>query len=486
MPIHPSQRLLNHRRTKIVATLGPSSTSAAVIGRLIEAGVNVFRLNFSHGTQEGHREVYQTVRAEAERLKKGVAILADLCGPKIRVGMFAGGSVMLVKGEEVTVTTRQVEGGPGLIPSQYEPLARDVRPGQKILLDDGNLSLEVVSVAGTEVSCLVIDGGLLKNKKGMNMPRAKLSVKALTEKDISDARFALGLGVDFLALSFVRQANDILELREIIHEEKSSCAIIAKIEMPEALGNIEKILGVADGIMVARGDLGVELPLEQLPPIQDQLVNMARRFQKPVIVATQMLESMIENARPTRAEVTDISTAVRSGADAVMLSAETAAGKHPVETVLMMDAVLRETEAWLYERDQFRRLTPLDLRLNDKNIEFAVGQATAVLARDLSVRGIIVSTKSGHSAAVVSSFRPPSPIVVITPDERVSRFIMLLWGAYPLTKPNEDYENMRETAQRIAVEADLVRENGTVLVLRGFNPNPAKNMPGLIVVPVQR
>ncbi len=353
MTIVTDIKLLKNRRTKIIATLGPASDSPEVIKQLIETGANVFRLNMSHGEHVSHENTYKLVRSIAYELGKPIAILADLCGPKIRTGRFKDGQITLEVGATVTVTTRDVEGEPGLIPSQYQALANDVNPGNRILLNDGNLELKVEGVDGTEISCTVVYGGILKNNKGINLPGVNVSAPSLTDKDREDAQFALKLGVDFMALSFVRRAADINDLRSIIKKAGASTDIIAKIEKPEALEDVHGILDAADGIMVARGDLGVELKPEQVPVVQSQLIDIARQKFKPVIVATQMLESMIENARPTRAEVTDISYAVTLGADAVMLSAESAAGSFPVESVDMMDRILRQTEAYLWQHGEY-------------------------------------------------------------------------------------------------------------------------------------
>ncbi len=316
-----SQTPLRRRRTKIVATVGPACRDPAVLEDLLRAGVNVFRLNLSHGDHAGHRANFANIQSAAAAAGAAIAVLADLCGPKIRVGSFAGGSITLKSGQTVTVTTRDVLGEPGLIPSQYPALAEDVRPGDRILLDDGMLELHVDSVAGSDIACTVTAGGVLKDRKGMNLPGVLVSSPALTDKDRDDARFALDLGVDFLALSFVRRPSDVADLKSLIAAAGSTAPVIAKIEKPEALDAIDEILDAADGLMVARGDLGVELAPEAVPIVQHDLIERARRRHKPIIVATQMLESMVEHPRPTRAEVSDVSHAVFAGADAVMLSA---------------------------------------------------------------------------------------------------------------------------------------------------------------------
>ncbi|MEZ4473790.1 MAG: pyruvate kinase, partial [bacterium] len=356
---------LKNRRTRIVATVGPASAGADVLRRLARH-VDVFRLNFSHGSHAAHAEALGLIRAAAGEADRPIAILADLCGPKIRVGRFPGGGIDLAEGAEVVVTTRPTEGGPGLIVSEYQDFARDVRPGSRVLLDDGNLELCVEAVAGEDVTCRVVQGGRLKDRKGMNLPGTALSTPALTEKDRADAIFAADLGVDWIALSFVRDAQDVLDLRRLLDDHGHDTPIVAKIEKPEALDCIGAILEVVDGIMIARGDLGVELPAEEVPLIQAELIRLAVEANRPVIVATQMLESMTEAARPTRAEVTDVAGAAIAGADAVMLSAETAAGRHPVEAVETMDRILRLVEGNLWRDGQFGRLLQHFLPADDQ------------------------------------------------------------------------------------------------------------------------
>ena len=463
-----------YRRTRIVATVGPASREPEKLEALLEAGVNVFRLNMSHGTHEQHREVIGRVRGISARLGRHVTLLGDLCGPKIRVGHFAGGEMTLVSGQKVTVTTRDVPGGDGLIPSQYAALANDVRAGNRILLDDGLLELRVERVEGTEVGCVVVHGGRLKDKKGMNLPGVPLSTPALTQKDRQDARFLLAEGIDWLALSFVRRPADIADLRKEIESAGQSTPIIAKIEKPEAVEALAGILEAADGVMVARGDLGVEMPLENVPIIQADLVEQARHAAKPVIVATQMLESMVTQPRPTRAEASDVSTAVMSGADAVMLSAETASGSFPLEAVKTMDRIARKVEAWQSlethfqqsERDQDSHAAAdrdLPLRLRR-----AVAKSTAQLCKDLRVRAVLVRSKGGTSAAQVSSYRPSAPIVALTTDARVARRMNLLWGVIPRVITAEEFEKPKTTARQQADALGLVEPGQQLLLLSGL------------------
>jgi pyruvate kinase len=464
---------LKYRRTKIVATLGPSSSDEATISRLIAAGVDVFRLNFSHGTHESHGATCARVRSAAESRLQPTAILADLSGPKIRVGDFPGGSIHLEKGQRVAVTTRAVPGGPSLISTNYEALARDVEEGDRILLDDGALALRVFRVEGTEVHCEVEAGGELKSRKGMNLPGVALSVPSLTEKDRKDAKFALELGVDLLALSFVRRARDVEELKRLVAENGGRAAIIAKIERPEALEEIDAILDVADGIMVARGDLGVEMPPQKVPLVQIQLTDRARAKAKAVIVATQMLESMVEKPRPTRAEVSDVALAVRSGADAVMLSAESATGKYPVQAVEMMDTIARETEAYLWHAGGFRALSqhldsPAPLPAED-----ALAKAMAQLSRDIQSRAIVVISKSGRTAQVMSASRPAAPIVATSPDSGTCRKTAVLWGIIPRLVEEKEFERPEDLARALARDLGLGVEGQNVLLVRGFGNDPS-------------
>jgi pyruvate kinase len=482
MSNHLSQTtLLHRRRTKIVATIGPASRERTVLEALLRAGVNVFRLNLSHGDHADHRANFATIQAVSAAVGEPVAVLADLCGPKIRVGRFAGGSIPLQTGQSVTVTTRDVVGQPGLIPSQYAALADDVRLGDRILLDDGMLELRVDSIAGSEIGCTVVAGGVLKDRKGMNLPNVFVSSPALTDKDREDAHFALDLGVDYLALSFVRDPRDVDDLKALIAATGANTPVIAKIEKPEALDAIDEILDAADGLMVARGDLGVELAPEAVPIIQHDLVQRARRRNKPIIVATQMLESMIEHPRPTRAEVSDVSHAVFAGADAVMLSAETASGAYPLKAVEMMDRVARQVEGWQWIEGAFLSITqgererppPLPLRE-------AVARSTAQLSRDLQVRSIVVRTVHGTSAEVVAATRPAAPVIALTRDERVYRRMNLLWGVIPRMVDAAEFAQPQAVARRLACELGLAETGQMILLLAGFGGGE----PMITVLPV--
>jgi pyruvate kinase len=481
-------KLLRYRRTKIVATVGPASNKPDMLRALISAGANVIRLNMSHGTPETHRASFQAAREAAKALNTPIAIFADLCGPKIRVGKFPGGSVTLNRGQSVTVTTRDVQGSPELIPSQYDRLAGDVIPASRILLDDGNLELRVESVTGTEIRCVVVAGGVLKDKKGMNLPGVNVSAPSLTDKDKEDARFAIELGVDFIALSFVRRASDVEDLRALIRASGKDLPIISKIEKPEALDNIDAILTASDAIMVARGDLGVEMPPEEVPNIQEELVDMARARNKPVIVATQMLESMINNPRPTRAEVTDVANAVRSGADAVMLSGETASGSYPIDAVKMMDMVVRQAESYLFFHGAFSTFdlyTPtIEKPKPPIPVETAVANAATLLSRELLVQGIVAFTRHGRSMMVMSAARPAAPLVAVSSDPGVASFGCLAWGVVPVTVSEDELREPNGLAIRLVVDLGLAKKQQAILIVRGFHSDPTLNAPSVSVIAV--
>lgn len=484
MSIITQINLLKKRRTKILATLGPASSEPDQIRKLIKAGVNIFRQNMSHGDHSYHKETYARIREIAEELDQPVGILADLCGPKIRTGKFKKDGIELKNNTSVTVTTRDVEGKPGLVPSQYASLADDVEPGDRILLADGTLELEVDAIDGTEINCTVIYGGKLGNHKGINLPGVKVSAPSLTEKDKADAKLALELGVDFMALSFVRSASDINDLRELINAHNSDARIIAKIEKPEALDEASSILDAADGIMVARGDLGVELNPEQVPVAQHQLIDLARKKFKPVIVATQMLESMIENARPTRAEVTDVAYAVTLGTDAIMLSGETAVGAFPVDAVKMMDRIARQTESYLWSHNAYGAKVADTLSHTAIPIWDAVANAMAQMAQDLKAHAVVVISQSGMSAATMSSARPAAPVVAITNRPDVCRKMAMLWSVIPVLSENAGKTNPNELARKVVFEEGLALSGEKVLLVRGFHSENALNTPSVTVLTI--
>lgn len=481
MPIVTKVNELQNRRTKIIATLGPASDDESVIEELINQGVNIFRFNMSHGDHDYHAKNHALVRKVAQKLNQTVGILVDLCGPKIRVGKFEQGSISIQKDEQVIVTTRKVIGRKGLIPSQYKLLSNELNVGDHILLADGLMELEVTKKTPDDLHCIVINGGILSDHKGINLPNISLSIPSITEKDKKDINFALQLDIDFVALSFVRAAEDINQLRELMADHKNEVHIIAKIEKPEALEAIDDIIATSDGIMIARGDLGIELKPEHVPIAQDQLIEYARRSYTPVIVATQMLESMIENPNPTRAEVTDIAHAVTLHADAIMLSGETAIGKHVVEAVSMMDRIARQTESYLWRQDQ--HVTEKATQ-NTMPIWSAVSQAMKSLASNLKVHAVIVLSKSGMSAKTISSERPSAPIIVITDNQLVCQKLILLWGVIPVYIDHYNYLDASELAKEIAKEKAAAQVGDHVLLIKGFHNTPALNIPSVTVITV--
>ena len=412
------------RKVKIVCTLGPATAGVPRLVELIRAGMDVARLNFSHGDPDTHRKTYDEVRAAAREVGRPITVFADLCGPKIRVGHMTNGGVLLEKGKRICLTTTEMLGTSERVSHTYLPLARDVKPGDPILLDDGLLQLRVESIQGNEVMCQVIDGGMLKDKKGMNLPGSALSVPALTEKDKKDMVFGRELGVDWFALSFVRSPQDVLEAKAL----SGGIPIIAKIEKPEAVGRLDEILDVADAVMVARGDLGVEAGHEKVPLIQKRILRDIKARAKPAITATQMLDSMIKNPRPTRAEVSDVANAVLDGTDAVMLSAETSVGDYPVESVQTLARIIDEIEG----SDYYGKLWKERPDVTERTYSSSVADAAAEIAEDLKLAAIAVYTESGHSAALLSAQRPLSNIVAFSRHEAVLNRLGLFWGVRPL------------------------------------------------------
>lgn len=468
---------LHWRRTKIIATLGPASKSEAKIAQLIDAGVNVFRLNMSHGTHDEHREMAQRIRKIAKRKDQHIAILMDLCGPKIRVGVFENESIDIIAGQQLVVSCTATTGRPGLIPSQYKSLYKDVNRGDRILLDDGKLELKVKSIKGKDVKCEVIYGGVLKNKKGLNLPDSKISTASFTAKDQRDAKLAIELNADFLALSFVRDEKCIKKLKRFVLGAGGEIPVIAKIEKAEAIEHIDNILMEADGIMVARGDLGIEVPAQQVPLIQKDLINKARAHGKPVIVATQMLESMITSSKATRAEVGDVATAALSSADAVMLSAETASGEYPILAVNMMNDILREMEAYQYHHGKFG-----EAEFNESSEAIiidrkAVAAAVKTLADELKLQGILVPTRSGSTARILSADRPGAPLIGISSNKAVCRRLALNWGVVPVYISEEITHDWQGLCNKVCSMCKLVKTGNRVLLVSGFSDVHAMNEP---------
>ncbi|HAB35503.1 MAG TPA: pyruvate kinase [Cryomorphaceae bacterium] len=441
------------KRTKIVATLGPSSSDAAVLESMLHAGVNVFRVNFSHGSHEQHRGTIQTIRGILDRTGMTAAILADLQGPKLRVGNVEEGAIVN-PGDRVTFTNQKCEGTKQRVYMTYTEFPNDVNPGETILLDDGKLMMRVISTnRKDEVVAEVVQGGPLKSKKGVNLPNTRVSLPCLTEKDLADLKVAMEEGVDWIGLSFVRNAQDIKELRTILNKNKNSAGIVAKIEKPEAVSDIERILDETDGVMVARGDLGVEVPLESVPMIQKMIVAKAVERAKPVIVATQMMESMIDSMTPSRAEVNDVANAVLDGADAVMLSGETSVGKYPVEVVATMAKIVAAAETSSINHIKERKPKKNDERF----VNNAICYQAAKMANLVEANAIATLTFSGYSAQLISSFRPKSNIYAFTSNRAILNKISLYWGVRGFY-----YDGMVSTDQSMMDITQKLREEKLV------------------------
>ena len=409
-----------NRRAKIVCTLGPAVDGAERVRELVAAGMDVARLNFSHGDHSEHQQRHNWVREAATTSERPVGILADLQGPKIRLGRFAEGSVVWANGETVTITSDDMVGTHDRVSCTYDKLPEEVRVGDRLLIDDGRVAVEVVAVSGTDITCLVTEGGPVSNNKGVSLPNVAVSVPALSDKDADDLRFALHLGVDMVALSFVRSPDDIKLVHEIMDAVGRRVPVIAKIEKPEAVARLEPIVNAFDGLMVARGDLGVELPLEQVPLVQKRAVQLCREQAKPVIVATQMLDSMMENARPTRAEASDVANAVLDGADAVMLSGETSVGKYPIVTVQTMARIIRTTEAG--------DIGVPRLQHDPRTRGGAVTQAASNIARAVNARALVAFTQTGDTVRRLARLHCELPLLAFTPDPSVQNQLTLSWG----------------------------------------------------------
>lgn len=412
-------------KTKIVSTLGPASSDKKTLKEMIQNGVNVCRINFSHGSYEDHQKVIDTIREINRELNIHTGILADLQGPKIRTGKMKGDGVQLVEGANISISTNEVEGDLNGISINYQDFPKDVSPGEFVLVDDGKIKLEIIETNGKDqVMAKVIHGGLLTSRKGVNLPNTAISLPCLTPKDLEDLEFALKNDVAWIGLSFVRKGEDVLELKEIIKERNKSCLVIAKIEKPEALENLDSIMEAADGLMVARGDLGVEIPLQDVPLVQKSIVKKCRDLAKPVIIATQMMESMIEQFSPTRAEVNDVANAVLDGADAVMLSGETSVGKFPLEVIKTMYKIITRVE--LYEGLYNTKITPVVKK--NRKITDAICDSAAQLAKATNAKGIVTMTFSGYTAFKTSSYRPNGYIYVFTANFKILDMLSLIWG----------------------------------------------------------
>lgn len=451
------------RKTKIVCTIGPASSGTEVLRSLIRAGMDVARLNFSHGTHEEHLVRLGAIREAARLEGKHVAIMLDTKGPEIRIGTFADGPITLAAGDLFTLTTKPVAGTSEQVSVTYPGLPKDVRPGDRLLLDDGLLELKVESVTESDVRCRVVVGGPLSNRKGLNVPGKRINLPALSPQDEADLRFGVTNGVDLIAASFMRTPTDVLTVRKFLESCGGSIPIIAKIENKEGVDNLDAILKVADGLMVARGDMGVEFPAEEVPLIQKQMIHKGNAAGKPVITATQMLDSMIRNPRPTRAEASDVANAVFDGTDAIMLSGETASGKYPLESVMTMARIATRTEQALAYKPEHSNSYQAVATVTD-----AISHATVQAASQLEAAAIITSTQSGWTARMVAKYRPKAPIIAVTTKEVTARRLNLLWGVYPvLGETIASTDEMMDEAVKRSLQASLIKNGDLVVITAG-------------------
>lgn len=453
------------RKTKIVCTIGPASESVEKLTQLIEEGMNVARLNFSHGDHEEHAARIKNIREAASKTGKTVAILLDTKGPEIRTHQFENGVAELVAGNEVVVSMKEVLGTAEKFSITYPGLIHDVHVGSRILLDDGLIELEVLEIGNNEIRTKILNSGTIKNKKGVNVPNVKVKLPGITDKDANDILFGIKQGIDFIAASFVRRASDVLEIRELLEANHATdIQIIPKIENQEGVDNIDEILEISDGLMVARGDLGVEIPAEEVPLVQKELIKKCNILGKPVITATQMLDSMQRNPRPTRAEASDVANAIFDGTDAIMLSGETAAGSYPVEAVRTMHNIASRTEEAL----QYRALLDNRSKRSGKTMTDAISQSVAHTALGLNAAAIIAPTESGHTARMISKYRPKAPIIAVTSDEKVTRKLALVWGVTPIKgKRASSTDEMLDNAVQEALNSGLVKHGGLVVITAG-------------------
>lgn len=451
------------RRTKIVCTLGPATATENRIRELVESGMDVARLNFSHGEHSDHAENYKKVRQESDHVGRTVGILADLQGPKIRLGRFAEERTVWATGEEVRITVDQIEGSHDRVSTTYEQLAADANAGDRLLVDDGKVALVVTDVVGNDVVCRVTEGGPVSNNKGVSLPGMDISVPALSDKDLEDLEFALELGVDFIALSFVRSPADVELVHDVMDRVGRRLPVIGKLEKPEAIDNLEAIVLAFDAVMVARGDLGVELPLEQVPVVQKRAIQMARENAKPVIVATQMLESMIENSRPTRAESSDVANAVLDGADAVMLSGETSIGKYPIETVRTMSRIVHAVES------ESTRVPPLTHVPRTKR--GVISYAARDIGERLNARALVAFTQSGDTLRRLARLHTPLPLLAFTPLPEVRRQLALTWGTETFTVPTvETTDAMIKQVDQALLSMNRYQKGDLVVIVAGSPP----------------
>lgn len=455
-------------RTKIIATIGPASQSKRKIAGLISAGMRIARLNFSHGTHDDHARSLNLIREAAHEAGRHIAILIDLQGPKIRTGRLKGGQAQLSRSGVIELTVEDIEGDESRVSVSYAGLPNDVHPGESILLDDGAIKLRAEKVTETSVFCRILTPGILKERKGVNIPGAETDMPSLTEKDIVDLDFAVEHDIDFIALSFVRKAADIHELKQRLAERGAHIPVIAKLEKPQAINAIDEILEASDGVMVARGDLGVELSLERVPMLQKTLIDKANRANKPVITATQMLESMIWSPRPTRAEASDVANAILDGTDAVMLSGETAVGKYPIEAVQNMNRIAAEAEK-AYLRRGRRRHHLEELAMIDRHSgTHAIGHAACQAAEDLETKAIVCFSWTGETSLLISKFRPRAPIIAVVPNDAMARRCQLYWGVRPqIAKIVGNTDELLAEMERAALASGLARDGDSIVMTAG-------------------
>ncbi len=451
------------RKTKIICTIGPASQQPEMLSRLIQKGMDIARLNFAHGSPQEHYQVYQRLRRLSRKFHKPLAILQDLPGPKMRVGLIQQGQVELKEGQSFILTTRPILGSAQKAYTDYHHLPKDVQRGSTILMGDGYLRLQVQKVQEGEVLTEVVHGGLLKSHMGINLPGVKLSAPPLTINDRKNLALGISWGVDFVAMSFVRRRQDVLEIKKLMREAGKEVPVIAKLERPEAIGNLEEIIDVSDGVMVARGDLGVEMPLAQVPLLQKQIIRRANQKRRLVITATQMLESMIANPRPTRAEVSDVANAIFDGTDAVMLSGETAVGKYPEETVAIMAQIITTAEAQPVRSPEVFVSPP-----GEESIPDAIAQAAVQAAERLHARAIVAFTQSGATALLVSKYRPTIPIIAFTPHQEIWQMMQLYWGVRPeIMRPITNTDLLIEKVEKNLLGEGLVQNGDTIVIIMG-------------------
>ena len=455
------------KKTKIICTIGPKSEDEKILKQLVLAGLDVTRLNFSHGDHEEHKKRIDAIKKVRTQMDLPIGIILDTKGPEIRTGKFKDNNAMLEDGQIFTLTTRDIIGDSTMVAVSYKDLPKDLKVGDRVLIDDGLIALEVEEIANdTDIRCIVKNGGPLSDHKGINVPGVKINLPAVTKKDIDDILFGIENGIDFIAASFIRKAEDVLEIRRILEENNGDyIQIISKIENQEGVENLDEILNVSDAIMVARGDLGVEIQTEEIPIVQKQIIKKCNEAGKPVIIATQMLDSMIRNPRPTRAEATDVANAIFDGADAIMLSGETAAGKYPVEAVKTMYNIAIKAEEAL----DYKQILQMKFKFNGVSTTNAISKATCTTAQDLGVSAIITATSSGYTASAVSKFRPKSPIIAATTTEHVMRRLSIVWGVYPvLSSKSTSTDEVIELSIHSALEKGYIKQGDLIVITAGI------------------